>query len=70
VDAYVWLFRTCRTFNGSDPVITKATDVLPETFRIVNDTANIWMNQQRDPEAVKTLELLKSFLKELRNASQ
>ncbi|RYP39998.1 hypothetical protein DL767_001932 [Monosporascus sp. MG133] len=61
-DAYLWLFRTAKTFPGQDDITVKATAILMEYLRAVTDAIKLREAQQFGEKDIAELKRLKKKL--------
>ncbi|PNP60634.1 hypothetical protein FNYG_14637 [Fusarium nygamai] len=66
-DAYLWLFRTAKTFPEQSGIAAKATAVLMEYLRLVTSAIQLREAQQEESDLQRLKELKKTLEKELKS---
>ncbi|RYP91054.1 hypothetical protein DL770_002827 [Monosporascus sp. CRB-9-2] len=66
-DAYLWLFRTAKTFPGQDDITVKATAILMEYLRAVTDAIELREAQQFGEDIPELKQLKEKLEKELQD---
>ncbi|KAK4247683.1 hypothetical protein C7999DRAFT_41018 [Corynascus novoguineensis] len=61
-DAYLWLFRTTKSFQGPNDIAVEAATLLVEFFRAVMDALELKKAQQFEERAIEELVMIKSHL--------